>query len=370
MKQITQILKKDNFIPELGYIVIDKDGMMAYNGQIGVKFSRKIAGERLCLIADENGAYAIPDPQKFLKIVSALDNIELVELNKKSSSIKIKFAGKGVVKIPVVLDLHSDTPHLNIKWKNMEQAKKEGIALTSLWTEVSTLITQEGEALWGDVIGVYGNNGQLVSFDYGVYIHSEDIKAPKFYCPRSLIDLGLRNLEFAVVSDDTVQLVGNDAQYICTGVSESAVVTDMMALKESFAKGENKKVTLDFTSGLWRRAKLFADVVLKFEVKDGQIFISHDNWSECIGKTEAPNAEFVTRISLLERWASGTFEHAISVNKGSDWNLYGKTRGGMHFYAVLTDLGIIPEIEEEIENPIESDVVSEEIDLPEGQSLI
>ena len=365
MRRILKVLKKDNFIPELGYIVVTSKGMSVYNGQIGVNYSRKLAGERLCLLADNLGAYAIPEPAKFLKIVNALEDITAVELLEKESAITIKFAGKGVVKIPVVMNLHEQVPHLLINWKSLETARKDGIEITPLWNEISNLTTNEGEALWGDVIGVYGHGKKLVSFDYGVYLHSKAIKAPEFYCPRSLIDLGLLNMEFAVVEDDTIYLVGNEVQYYCSGVSKSDIVDSMMQLKDGFSKGTKNKVTMDFTSGLWKRAKLFATAVLLFKVSKGEIFIKHDTWEECIGKTVAPDAEFTTRISLLERWASGTFEHSISIEKDGTWNLFGKTRGGMSFYAVLTDVQ-----KPSAEKSSDKDEVAEIDDIEEGGSLL
>ncbi len=364
MKRIAKILQKDNFIPELGYIVITSEGMIAYNGQIGVRYDRETSGERLCLIADKVGAYAIPEPLKFLRTISALEGITAVELSEADSSITIKFAGKGSLQIPVVLKLSKSIPQLAIEWKTLDEAKTQGIEITSLWDEVTALTTNEGQQLWGDVIGIYGSEGKLVSFDYGVYLNSDDIQAPDFYCPRSLLDLGLKNMEVAAINGDILLIVGQKVQYVCTGVDKSDIVSNMMHLKEDFSAGDIKKVTLDFTSGLWKRAKLFASAVLTFAVKNGEIYIKHSTWEECIGKTEAPDAEFTTRISLLERWASGTFEHSISIGADGTWNLYGKTRSDMNFYAVLTN----------IENPTDVKIPEQEtanfMDFGEGETIL
>ena len=366
MRRVTKVLKRDNFIPELGYLVVDSNGMTAYNGQIGIHYSRQTTGERLCSLADTNGAFGIPDPSQFLKTISVLESIASVELSKKESAITIRFAGKGILKIAVVLDLHAKIPHNDIKWKTYEDAKENGVEVSSLWREIEHLVTNEGEALWGEVIGVYGCEGKLVSFDYGVYLHSEGEKTPEFYCPRSILTLGLKNMDYAIVEGDIVYLVGKECQYVCTGVTKSEVVSEMMQLKDSFKAGVSKTVTLDFTSGLWKRAKLFASAVLTLKVRNGEIFVEHDTWSECIGQTEAPNAEFTTRISLLERWASGTLEHAISLVADGTWNLYGRTRGGMNFYAVLTDV-YNPSIDS---TSVDDTIDSDEIDIEEGESLL
>ena len=362
MRRISKVLKKDNFMPEMGYIVVTPDGMSVYNGQVGIKYSRKIAGERLCLVADEFGPYGIPEPSKFLRTVSVLEDISSVQLVKDESALTIKFAGKGSIKVPVVINLHDKVPHLVLNWKPFDSTKLEGIEISSLWNEIHSLTTSEGESLWGDIIGVYGNNKQLVSFDYGVYLHSTDVDVPNFYCPRSLIDLGLKNIEKAIVEEDAIFLVGHDVQYVGTTVASSNVVNDMMSLKTDFKDGKKYKVTLDFTSGVWNRAKLFAFIVLTLKVKNGDIIVEHDTWKESIGKTAAPDSEFTTRISLLERWASGTFDHSISITNDGIWNLSGTTRGGMNFYAVLTDVQV-PLNGAEDENVIDFDVDA-------GESLI
>lgn len=365
MQRISKILKGDNFIPEFGYIIITAGGMVVYNGHIGINYSRKLTGERLCSIADEAGAYAIPEPLKFLKIISVLESITSVQLDKTSQQIKISFAGKGEIKIPVMLNLSKETPHLAIDWCDKNDKDGKHIEVTSLWNELNTLTTTEGEALWGDVIGIYGSDKRLVAFDYGVYLHSEGIEIPDFYCPKALIELGLRGIDYANINGDEVQLIGNDVKYICTGVAKSQVVTDMMSLKEEFNKGKKQKITLDFTSGVWRRAKLLADEVLLLQIKNNQIFLQCDSWKECIGKTEAKDAEFNTRISLLERWASGTFEHAVSVTDDGTWNLYGVTRGGVKFYGVLTDIAETTKTTKAKEKPT-TDIA----DIPEGESLL
>lgn len=368
MQRISKVIKGDNYIPEYGYIVVTKQGMIIYNGQVGMRYSRKLTGERLCQIADTVGAYAIPEPLKFLKIISVLESITAVTVDEKNSHIRIDFAGRGEITIPVLLNLPEGIPHLAIEWIDMKTAKDTGMEISSLWNEMDGLTTTEGEALWGDVIGVYGSEGKLVSFDYGVYVHSDKLDIQNFYCPKALVGLGLRGMDYAVVQGEGIQLVGSDIAYICTGVAKSKVVEDMMSIKDDFEAGIKKKITLDFTSGVWRRAKLLVDAVLVLKIQNNQIFIECDRWKERIGKTEADDAEFHTRITLLERWASGTFKHAISVTKDGTWNLFGVTRGGMNFYGVLTDIAESDTSPKK--NTATKEVVSELPDITEGESLL
>ena len=369
MKRISKIIKKTNFMQEFGYLVVTPKGMIVYNGEIGIMYSRSLAGEKLCTIADKHGPYAFPEPVKFLRSLSVLEDIKSVDLIKNSSAIQIKFSNKGSILIPIVMNLGEDLPHLLLNWQDHAKASKKGFAITSLWNEIYNLTTNEGEALWGNSVGVYGHNKELVSFDHGVYIHSTDGKASDFFCPRSLLELGLRNLDYAVtdISDDTgdsLYLVGKNMQYVCIAAAKSEVVEEMCQLKSDFEGGDKKKVSINATSGLWQRSKVFAETLLTMKIKKGNITVGYNNWEEIIGTTEAPDSIFTTRISILERWASGTVKHGISINENSEWNLHGTTRGGLQFYATLTDYSVFEKMDEE-EDEIESMP-----DLSEGESLL
>ena len=353
---------------EFGYLVVTTEGMVVYNGEVGIKYSRSLAGERLCSIADNYGSYAFPEPVKFLRCLSVLEDIKSAELLKKSSAIQIKFSNKGSVLIPIVMNLSEDLPHLILNWQDHAKAGKKGFAISSLWKEIYDLTTTEGEALWGNAVGVYGHNKELVSFDHGVYIHSVGGKSPDFYCPRALLELGLRNLDYVVVEQsdegaDSLYLVGKNIQYVCVGVTKSDVVTEMCNLKDEFEGGTKKTVTINTTSGLWQRSKVFAESFLTMKINKGTITVGYNNWEEIIGSTEAPDATFTTRISILERWASGTVKHGISINDDGAWNLHGTTRGGLKFYATLTDYSVFEKMgEDEEEETIP--------DLEEGESLL
>ena len=236
MKRISKIIKKTGFMQEFGYLVVTAEGMVVYNGEVGIKYSRSLVGENLCSIADKNGPYALPEPVKFLRCLSVLEDIKSVDLIKKSSAIQIKFSNKGSVLIPIILDLSEDLPHLILNWQDHAKAGKKGFAISSLWKEIYDLTTTEGEALWGNAVGVYGHNKELVSFDHGVYIHSVEGKSPDFYCPRALLELGLRNLDYVVAEQseegaDSLYLVGKNIQYVCVGATKSDVVTEMCNLE-------------------------------------------------------------------------------------------------------------------------------------------
>lgn len=340
MKRIPKVVKKDNFVPEQGYLVFTPKGLVVFNGRVGILFDRSKMGQHLSACVDKHGMFAVPDATKFLKTTSVLEEVMSVDIDKSRSSLVIRFMkGKGSIEIPVVLNLHEKIPHLQIKWKDYATDRTGAIPVTEAWREVTELVTSEGEALWGDVIGVYGRGNKLASFDYGVYLQGkEGDPMPDFFCPLSLIDLGINDIEYVRVDEDGVYMVGAGVQYVCTAVSKKDVINDMMKLREQFEAGEKKHVTLDLSKSVWKRAKTFAEAMLKLTVKDGEILVSHENWQEAIGKTEAPNATFHTRISLLERWASGSLDHSIAIGSDGSWYLHGTTRGGLAFYALLTDV--------------------------------
>lgn len=340
MKRISKVVKKDNFVPEQGYLVFTDKGLIVYNGRIGLLYNRKKMGNHLSGLVDKYGNFAVPDAGKFLRTIAALEDVSQVEIDKGRSCMVLQFnKSKGSLDIPVVLNLHEKIPHLDIKWKDYANDKEGSIPVSAVWREVTDLVTSEGEALWGDVIGVYGRKNKLMSFDYGVYLEGkEDGPLADFYCPLPVLDLGINDIEYVKVDEDAIYMVGAEVQYVCTAVSKKDVINDMATLKDQFEKGEKKHVSLDLTSGVWKRAKAFADNMLLLTVKDGEIIISHESYKESIGKTAAPNAQFNTRISLLQRWASGSLDHAIAIGQDGSWYLHGTTRSGMAFYAVLTDV--------------------------------
>lgn len=340
MKRISKVVKKDNFVPEQGYLVFTDKGLIVYNGRIGLLYNRKKMGALLSGLVEKNGNFAVPDAAKFLRTIAALEDVSSAEIDKGRSCMVLKFnKAKGSLDIPVVLNLHEKIPHLDIKWKDYATDKEGGIPVSAVWREVTDLVTSEGEALWGDVIGIYARNNKLMSFDYGVYLEGKEEGAvADFFCPLAVLDLGINDLEYVKVDEDAVYMVGAEVQYVCTAISKKSVIDDMATLKEQFEKGDKKHVSLDLTSGVWKRAKVFADSMLLLSVKDGEIFISHENYKETIGKTAAPNAQFNTRISLLQRWASGSLDHSIAIGADGSWYLHGTTRSGLAFYAVLTDV--------------------------------
>lgn len=372
MQRISKIIKKDNFVPEYGYLVFSEKGLVVFNGKLGILYSPKLVGERLMAVVARHGRFAVPDASKFLRTLAVLEDVATVDLDKSNSCLSIKFMkGKGSLEVPVVLNLHEKIPHLEIKWKDYETDKADSIQVSSAWREIADLITTEGEALWGNVIGIYIKNNKLLSFDYGVYLSGQDCGSNQknCFCPLEAIELGLNNIEYMKSDESGVFLVGNLVQYMCSSVSSSPVIDDMAKLKDDFTQGTQFKVTIDTTSGLWRRAKLFASEILKFEVKGGDIVISHENWKESIGKTGAPDAEFNTRISLLQRWAAGSLDHKISVSSNGSWYLHGTTRSGLDFYAVLTDLNN-PMKDSKPSNVVVLQQKSEEVDIVPSGALL
>lgn len=371
MKRILRVVKKENFVPEQGYLILTEKGGIVYNGQIGLFYHPKKMGERLMEAVRKHGRFAIPNPSDFMRTVAVLEEVESVELDKANSALTIRFrGGKGRKDVPVVMNLFDKLPHFEIAWKDYEADKAGSIPISAVWREVTELITTEGEALWGNVIGVYIRKGRILSFDYGVYLAGPELPgAPgDMYCPLSVLDLGINDLEYAKADENAVYLVGPEVQYVCTAVSKSAVVDDMAKLREDFDKGKQFIATLDFTSGAWKRAKTFANSTVKVSIRDGEIKLSHESWSEAIGKTGAPDAEFVTRTSLVERWASKSLDHKISVSPDGSWYLHGTTRSGLGFYAILTDVN--NPFKDQVKDAPVQQAKAEEADISDAGSLL
>ena len=348
MKRLAKVLAKDTLIPELGFFVFTQDGAIAWDGQVGIKYSLNKLGSRLSNLVAQYGQFAILEGLQFLRVVSVLEKISGAFIEKENSILRIEANdGKTRIAVPISLDLNPDIPQLQINWKT----KGVSVPIKNLWTDTQDLITAEGTSLWGEIIGVYDAPTYNAAFDYGILLYEEKEDRPNKknkainFCPKRLIDLGLQDVNTAVFTEEGVFLMGDDIQYYTTPIVTTEVLSQLLELRTLAAKAQERSVSLDFTSGLWKRAKVFNKLVLQMQIKDGIITLSGGNWSEIIGQTDAPNANFNTRISLLQRWTVGTLAHKIYVADDA-WYLYGKTRKGAEFYGTLTtiptDAGIIP----------------------------
>lgn len=358
MQRLVKILPKESLVPELGYLVFTEDGLVAWNGLMGIRFVRERAGTRIMALVDQYGPLVIQNGAKFLKVLSVLDSINSVSIDEAAhliikankDSTEIKFAILVGDRIPKAL------PHLALNWGLKGGTK---VPISGVWLDSLDFLSNEGAILWGSVIGVYDTSTYTAAFDYGLLLYSpkihrgfrgsnkrdeqavEEIK----YCPWSLLELGLAKIQNAVFKEDVLFLVGDELMYFTSLVSTASVLNQVLAMREEAKTGTKYTVTLDFSSNIWRRAKLFNKVVLTLTIKNGVITLSGGSWTEIIGHTDAPDEVFITRISLLQKWVTKCLGHQFAVSKANSWMFLGTTRNEAEFYGLLTM--VKPALEEE-----------------------
>lgn len=352
MKRIAKILDRDPVVPELSYIVFAEHGAIVWNGQIAVRFDLTKVGTAIARMVKQHGTFAVIDALKFLRIAGSLEKAaDKVAMDTTTSQLRLTLSGKrGTIEIPVARTLPADIAHLAIDWTGAREEGNEEfdkVPLDTVWRDAGDLITRDGVNLWGDVIGVYDTQDWVAAFDYGVLLYhnktghehesSYDMDQSLF-CPVTLLDIGLQNMKEAAFGEDELYILGDGVDYYTRPGRQTHVLETMLKLRDEALKGKRYSVKLDLASGLWKRAKLFSNMAVDLLVGGGQMLLKGDNWQEYIGQTDAPDARFVTRISLLERWTVGATEHSISV-VDSEWYLLGKTRKGSEFYGALTSLG-------------------------------
>lgn len=344
MKRILKVIKNStlfNIRPELGYLVVTESGMSIFNGEFGIFYTREVVGELLCKMA-EGRPYAILDPAEFLKVIASLGEVSGVDLNLENGWMKLNFGDDGEVKIPVEFNLPEELAVTKIGWKSQEEVEEKGIVVGEDFKAMAGLLSREGEIIWGDVVGIYGSPDGLVSFDYGVYMNTfeEEKFYSDFYFPLKVLDMGLGKVKYMIFEEKYLFLIGDKFQYVCARMEQTELVKDMLSVKESFEKGEEKDVKLHLSSSFWKRVEVFAYNLLTITIKNQRMYVSNmDNWKECIGHVVADNCDFLTRVSLLKRWIEGTDDRKLSLGADGEWNLYGRAAGGVDFYARLTDAG-------------------------------
>lgn len=351
MKRLSKILPKESIIPEFKYLVFsaEREAMIAWNGAVGIAYHINLIPPKLQELVQQYGQFAIMDGRQFLRIVTVMDKVETVTLDKSTSILTMTAnGGKVKVELTAVLDLPDEIPHLAIDFKAAASVTRE---VTPLWFDAVDLVTKEGAALWDNITGVYESSEFLASFDYGVLLYHEKEVADRssvLYCPQELLEIGMKGIDKVAYCDDIVMLKGDDVTYFSSPRISTDVLTEMLILRELANTGKERSVALDFTPNLWKRAKLFSKSALDMHIKGGQIILSNNEWKEVIGTTDAPDAHFVTRISLLSRWTVGTLGHKIRITEDGSWYLYGKTRKGTEFYGNMTMIGGAPEPEQEV----------------------
>ena len=350
MKRIAKVLNKDAVIPELKYIVFTPGHAIVWNGTVGIRFKLQKQAGLLDQLIRQHGTFAIVDGLRFMQIISTLEKISKLDI-RDSHLVMTASSGKATVKIPVVDKLPKGIPHLDIDWElNGKTAKVDG-----LWHDAADMISRDGVALWGDVVGVYDTDAYDAAFDYGVLLYNGKKKYSRtsrrrkssdesLFCPYYLLDLGLAGIHEAVSGDDGLLLRGEDVEYFTHIDTSTHVLDSMLAMREEAVQAKQQSITLDFNASVWKRAKVFNRLVVTLVIHGGNVILKSDTWDEHIGITDAPDNLFITRVSLLERWTIGTLGHKLYLSDNG-WYLYGTTRKGSEFFGNLTAVAT-PDVDE------------------------
>ena len=339
MKRLAQVIPTEPIVPEFSFVVFTKKGAIVYNGQVGIRYSLKKLGPRISNLVEQYGNFAILDGLKFFKVTAALEKISSAVIDREASVLRIESSeGKTKVAIPITLKISPDIQHLQINWDTLDGMH---VKVENIWQDAIDLISNEGQSLWGDVIGIYDDNRFSASFDYGVLLYhgkSRRSKGTTYFCPKDLLNLGIQDVSEAIFTENGVFIVGDEVQYYTSAAVVTTILDQMLLLRDNIVPDKEKAVTMDFSTGLWKRAKIFNKLVLTMVIHNGIITLSGNDWSEIIGKTAAPNGKFITRISLLQRWTTGTLGHKIYISDSGSWTLYGKTRNGSEFLGNLSEI--------------------------------
>ncbi len=276
MKRLAKVIPKESLIPEMRYLVFTNEGAIAWSGQLGIKYDLAKIGNRLAGLIKQHGSFAIIDGLRFLKVASALEKVTGAKIDKTNSVLIIEANdGKVEVSLPVTLDLPEELPHLQLDWSAIRSARK--LPVESVWLDAVELISTEGTALWGDVVGVYETDKYVASFDYGILLYkAREVEGKKFgrqqpkgskstdiiFCPQYLLGLGLAGIGEAAYNGESLYLVGDGVTYVTQPTPSTAVLDQMLQVRDLAHKGKQKAVSLDFGSGLWKRAKVFNRMVV------------------------------------------------------------------------------------------------------------
>jgi len=346
MQRLVKVLPRESLVPEFGYLVFTPDGLIAWNGTVALRFTRDRAGTRMMALVAKYGPSVIQQDEKFLKVLSVLDKVDTLVL--KDSELFIKANDSSTdIQFPVLVgaDVPTVLPHLDLNW-DTEGGRR--VVINKVWIDSLDFLTNEGAVLWGDVVGVYDFTDYSAAFDYGLLLYAQKGR-PKFkraggipnaddanFCPWSLLQLGLSTMKEAVFKGGELFLIGDGVTYYTSLSCSTEVLSQVLSMREQALKAKKYSATLKFSSNVWKRAKLFNKVVLTLTIKNGSIWLSGNHWTELIGSTDAPDQVFVTRISLLQKWALKSVGHQFAVTPEHGWMVLGRTRHESEFFGSLT----------------------------------
>ena len=276
----------------------------------------------------------------------------------------------------MLLGVPEDLPLLNIPWCEYDPKAEGKRKVTGAWNDLANMVTTEGESLWGQVIGLYGNGNKVSGFDLGSYFEYEDgEEGSDFFIPKELLDFGMDDIEYVEVKEDgTTFLVGADIQYTCTSrIFEKDLLKSLAELKVRVDEGKSFPVDFNTDKSIWKRAKIFTQMgLVKMVIKDGVITLSgHDKcWSEELGTCEASDYSGDVKTDLVERWCNKTIAQAVVVDGNGEHILYGEGKSGLGMYSLLAYSTISSNYNNDVE---EAEDTSEDDGIPDvskGGSLL
>lgn len=345
MQRILKIIRKDTLMKEHKYAVFYPEGLIVFNGIFGIRYSMELLGAHLPKLIEEWGSFAVYDAQALrqsLKLLGDVSEVFVSEIeNDNGFNLVFKFkGGKGKLILPITLDLPRNLEHFLIQWPEYNAEDENAIIVDDSWNDFKSLITPDGQSLWPNSYGVYGDDKKLKSFDSTAYIESNANSAVDFFCPSTVIALGLGDIDYALPSGNGLFLIGKDVQYYTTKAIKNEAITDTSEVARLFDDVEafdTFEIEIDKSAQTWARAREFVDgKKLIFAVQDSKIIIANEKWEEEIGSAgKMPNITFTIPLNLVERWVQHTIGHEISRVDGK-WYLRGRTLRGFSFVARLS----------------------------------
>ena len=347
MKEIVKLLKKNLItIPEYEFLVFRKDGLIAYNGKAAIRYNPKCVGDILMSIVEKYGDFVVTDASFFLKTIRILQTtaeIDGINMDKKESALVFNYNnGNSSIKVPILVNYDvEDIPHFNIEWKDLDDKKDADVYIkpNKVLAETPRLLQKTGNFLFSDdELGLFAHNGYYITCDVSAYSISEKVLDDKisFFIPLEILDLGFSKFDWIVVGEDHIVLMNSSVQCYINNYDIKPRETSLI---NKFNSATKYKTTLFDVLSVWKRSKLFSlKSIINLEIKDGNIRIFADAWSEKIGTTEAPDGLFIIPEHLVSRWARVVTDHVIAVNDDRDVFISGKSKlGEFTFYGSLKE---------------------------------
>ena len=365
LKTILTSKKDDKF-----GILFTKQGMMAYNGVVGINYSAKSFSAEMKKVITNHGDFYVPEGIEFFNTLSKLPkDISMNIVNKNGSELVIKYNnGKGKVVFPVELG-GENSPHYSIPWLAWDKTAAENqqtIVSTAVgddsWKNVFTLISKKGHKMYGDMAGLFLNedkDGSIVieSFDFSVFLRSKTNKQPtvkkiesikNIFVPANLCQLGFSGItDVSLVKDisdnDYIFFSGPNVQYFAMPAVDTGAFEQSQDIEKNFQSSTAIEAKITPSAAFLSMLNDTKDGYAKLSIKEGKLIFSHGRWDEEIGEVKEADTSFNVEVSLITRWLKDVqaANRKLSTGKNSFgekvYYLAGNTWSGCAFFAELTE---------------------------------